>query len=340
MTKTTKTTKATVKYPQGAILIIDGYNIFARNYLVNPSLSINGDPIGGFVGFIRSLGVLAEKFTASRIIVAWEGGKSARRRALHPGYKAGRKPLRLNRSELYEKDLDSPENFGWQVAQSVQLLEMTPIEQLYADDCEADDVIGWLCRHKLKDNTEPIVICSSDQDMLQLLRPDVYMYSHTGSKLYTEENVIEKYGISPENFVTARAFIGDSSDRIDGIKGIGFKTLIRQFPKLSGREFVSIDDILTECNDKVSNAKKPKKALQAIVDNPDVPRLNWKLMYLDISNLSAEHVKQLKYRYDNTVTARNKIKFHMEILKRGIRDPQHINLDTFWRRISTIQTQE
>lgn len=324
-------------YPQNAILLIDGYNLFARNYLVNPSLSTNGEPIGGFTGFIRSLGVVSEKFSASRIIVAWEGGKSARRRALHPGYKAGRKPLRLNRSELYEKDLDSPENFGWQVTQAVQLLEMTPIEQLYATDCEADDVIGWLCRHKLRDNDDPIVIISSDQDMLQLLRDDVYMYSHTGSKLYTKENVLEKYGISAENFATARAFIGDSSDRIDGIKGIGFKTLVKEFPKLSEEEFLSVNDILTECNDKVAKAKKPKKALKAIVENPDIPHLNWKLMYLDISNLSAEHVKQLEYRYDNTITARNKLKFQMEIIKRGIRDPQHINLDTFWRRISTIQ---
>jgi DNA polymerase-1 len=323
-------------YPQGSVLLIDGYNIFARNYLVNPSLSNNGEPIGGAIGFLRSLGVLADKFSAERIIVAWEGGKSARRRALHPGYKAGRKPLRLNRSELYEKDLDSPENFMWQVGLAVELLQMTPIEQLYADDCEADDVIGWLCRHRLKNETKPIVICSSDQDMLQLLRDNVYMYSHTGSKLYTKESVKEKYGITPENFVTARAFIGDSSDRIDGVKGVGFKTLVKEFPELAEEEYCSIDDILTEANVRVESQKKPKKILKAIAENPDVPRLNWKLMYLDISNLSAEHVRQLDHRYNNTVTARNRMKLQMEIAKRGILDPQHINVTTFWRRISNI----
>jgi DNA polymerase-1 len=331
--------KSNSNFPQGAILLIDGYNIFARNYLVNPSLSSNGEPIGGFTGFLRSLGVVSEMFTASRIIIAWEGGKSARRRALHPGYKAGRKPLRLNRSELYEKDLDSPENFGWQVVQTVASLEMTPIEQLYADDCEADDVIGWLCRHRLKNETRPIVICSSDQDMLQLLRDNVYMYSHTGAQLYTKESVLEKYGVSSENFATARAFIGDSSDRIDGVKGVGFKTLAKEFPKLLEEEFIGVEDILTECNELVAGSKKPKKILEAIQTNPDIPRLNWKLMYLDMSNLSAEHVKQLDYRYDNPVTSRNKIKFQMGIIKLGVKDPQHINVDTFWRRISSIQTQ-
>jgi DNA polymerase-1 len=331
--------KSNKNYPQGAILLIDGYNLFARNYLVNPSLSNNGEPIGGWIGFLRSLGVVSEKFRASRIIVAWEGGKSTRRRAILPDYKAGRKPLRLNRSELYEQDLDSPENFGWQVAQTVATLEMTPIEQLYADDCEADDVIGWLCRHKLRDASEPIVIISSDQDMLQLLRDNVYMYSHTGSKLYTKENVKEKYGITPENFVTARSFIGDSSDKISGINGVGFKTLAKEFPQLTEEEFCSIDDILTECSERIEKAKKPKKALLAITEQPEIAHRNWKLMYLDISNLSAEHVKQLEYRYDNCVTSRNRMKFQMEILKRGVRDPQHINLDTFWRRIMSI-TQE
>lgn len=328
--------KKNQNYPQGAVLLIDGYNIFARNYLVNPSLSSNGEPIGGAMGFLRSIGVLADKFSAERIIVAWEGGKSARRRALHPGYKAGRKPLRLNRSELYEKDLDSPENFMWQVAMTVELLELTPIEQLYATDCEADDVIGWLCRHRLKNETKPIVICSSDQDMLQLLRDDVYMYSNTGSKLYTKENVLEKYGVSAENFATARAFIGDSSDRIDGVKGVGFKTLVSSFPELTESAFCSIEDILTEASSRVASEKKPKKIIKAIADNPDIPRLNWKLMYLDISNLSAEHVRQLDHRYNNTVTSRNRMKLQMEIAKRGIRDPQHINVDTFWRRISNI----
>ena len=101
---------------RGPVLLIDAYNIFAKNYIVNPSLSSNGEPIGGATGFIKSLGVLADTHRPSEIIVCWEGGGAKRRRDLLPTYKAGRKPLRLNRSELYKKDLDSPENFSWQVA--------------------------------------------------------------------------------------------------------------------------------------------------------------------------------------------------------------------------------
>ena len=317
---------------RGPVLLIDAYNIFAKNYIVNPSLSSNGEPIGGATGFIKSLGVLADTHRPSEIIVCWEGGGSRRRRDMLPTYKAGRKPLRLNRSELYKKDLDSPENFLWQVKLAIRLLENLPIKQMYVDDCEADDVIGWLCRHRLRKDDRQIVICSADQDMHQLLRPGVIQYN--AKKTITHEDVVAKYGITPENFVTARAFIGDKSDRISGIKGVGFKTLARKFPKLGEDSFVSVDDILTEC--KLRNSQKSMKLYESIIAQPDVPKLNWRLMYLDISNLSAEHVKQLNYRYDNTQVGRNKFAFIKTMVREGLHVPGHINADLVWLRLSSI----
>ena len=318
---------------RGPILLIDAYNIFAKNYIVNPSLSSNGEPIGGATGFIKSLGVLADTHRPSEIIVCWEGGGAKRRRALLPTYKAGRKPLRLNRSELYKKDLDSPENFSWQVALSCKLLEQLPIKQMYVDDCEADDLIGWFCRHRLQNDDRQIVICSADQDMHQLLRPGVIQYN--AKKTITHEDVVNKFGISTENFVTARAFIGDKSDRISGVKGVGFKTLARKFPQLAGDSFVSIDDILTEC--KLRNSQKKMKLYESIIGSHDVAKLNWRLMYLDISNLSAEHVKQLNYRYDNAQVGRNKFQFIKTMVQEGLHIPRHINADLVWLRLSSIE---
>lgn len=317
---------------RGPVLLIDAYNIFAKNYIVNPSLSSNGEPIGGSTGFIKSLSVLADTHRPSEIIVCWEGGGSRRRRDMLPTYKAGRKPLRLNRSELYKKDLDSPENFLWQVQLAIRLLENLPIKQMYVDDCEADDVIGWLCRHRLKKDERQIVICSADQDMHQLLRPGVIQYN--SKKTTTHEDVVKKFGISTENFVTARAFIGDKSDRINGIKGVGFKTLARKFPQLGDDAFVSVDDILTEC--QLRNSKKQMKLYESIIAQPDVPKLNWKLMYLDISNLSAEHVKQLNYRYDNAQVGRNKFEFIKTMVREGLHVPGHVNADLVWLRLSSI----
>ena len=318
---------------RGPVLLIDAYNLFAKNYVVNPSLSSNGEPIGGATGFIKSLGVLADTHRPSEIIVCWEGGGAKRRRDLLPTYKAGRKPLRLNRSELYKKDLDSPENFMWQVGLACSLLDELPIKQMYVDDCEADDVIGWLCRHKLKDDERQIIICSADQDMHQLLRPGVIQVN--AKKVMDHEGVIKKYGISTTNFVTARAFIGDKSDRISGVNGVGFKTLARNFPQLAEDTFVSIDDILTEC--KLRNSQKQMKLYDSILSEPDVAKLNWRLMYLDISNLSAEHVKQLHYRYDNARVGRNKFQFIKTMVQSGLHVPGHINADLVWLRFSSIE---
>ena len=248
----------------GPILLIDAYNIFARNYVVNPSISKQGQPIGGAIGFCKSIGLLAHKFRPSKIIVCWEGGGSRRRRDIYPQYKAGRKPLRLNRSELYEKDLDSPENFSHQVDLSVKLLSYLPITQMYVDDCEADDVIGWLARHKFAKEEREVVIVSSDQDMLQLLRPGVIQYTPTGKKLLTHDDVLVKYGITCENFVTARCFIGDSSDKISGIKGCGFKTMAKRFPNLGKDGFVSVDEIIKEC--KIKNDIKRMKLYDKILE--------------------------------------------------------------------------
>jgi len=321
---------------RGPILLIDAYNVFAKNYIVNPSLSSNGEPIGGSTGFIKSLSVLADTHRPSEIIVCWEGGGSKRRRTMLPTYKAGRKPLRLNRSELYKKDLDSPENFMWQVQLAIRLLEQLPIKQVYVDDCEADDLIGWFCRYRLKNDGRQIVICSADQDMHQLLGPGVIQYN--SKKTITHDDVVAKFGISAENFVTARAFIGDKSDRIDGIRGVGFKTIARKFPQLAADAFVSVDDILTEC--KLRNSQKKMKLYESILAQPDVPKLNWRLMYLDISNLSAEHVKQLNYRYDNAQVGWNKMEFIKQMIAEGLHMPGHINPDLVWLRLSSIEREQ
>jgi len=315
------------------ILLIDAYNIFARNYVVNPSISKHGEPIGGAIGFCKSIGLLAHKFRPSKIIICWEGGGSQRRRDIYPQYKAGRKPLRLNRSELYEKDLDSPENFMHQVNLSIKLFNFLPVVQMYVDDCEADDVIGWLARHKYAKEEREVIIVSSDKDMFQLLRPGVKQYTPTSKKLLTHEDIVEKFGISCENFVTARCFIGDSSDRISGVKGVGFKTMANRFPNLGKDNFVSVDEIIKECQTR--NETKQMKLYKRILDAPDVPKINWRLMYLDISNLSAEHIKQLHYRYDNATTGRDKMGFMRMLIQEGVEIPRQINADMVYMRLTS-----
>ena len=91
------------------ILLVDAYNVFARSFCVVPIMSSHGHHLGGTVGFLKSLSMYANKFRPSKIIVCWEGGGSARRRAILPEYKMNRKPIKLNRPEIYEDIPDTKE---------------------------------------------------------------------------------------------------------------------------------------------------------------------------------------------------------------------------------------
>ena len=82
-------------------LLVDAMNIFVRSYVVVPSMSEHGHHVGGTLGFLKSLGSYCRRFSPDRVIVVWEGGGSPRRRALLKDYKANRKPVRLNRSDIY-----------------------------------------------------------------------------------------------------------------------------------------------------------------------------------------------------------------------------------------------
>lgn len=317
------------------IMLIDAYNLFARNYIVNPSMSKDGNYVGGALGTLRSIGVLAEKFKPSEIIVCWEGGGSARRRKILPEYKRNRKPIRLNRSKIYEDIPDTRENFNYQVEILVKFLSHLPVKQLYVDECEADDIIGYISRNKYKD--QDVLIVSMDQDFHQLINDTVKQYSPSLKKVLDKEYVLDKFGISTENFVTARAFIGDGSDNIDGIRGIGFKTLSKKFPMLQSDEFVSVQDILIESASLLK--KKKLKVLENIVSNKDIPHRNWKLMYLDISNLSAEHVKNLEHSFNNATATSNKFGLIKSLNNEGIELTKSLNIDRLFLRLKSINLQ-
>ena len=141
------------------VLLIDALNMFMRHFTVNPSVSSNGDHIGGVVGFLKGVQLLIDNISPKQVVVVWEGGGSIRRRAIYPEYKNGKRPMRLNR--FYEDDIpDTVENRNYQVSLIVNLLRKAGINQLYISDCEADDVIAYMALYALKE--EKVVIVSSD----------------------------------------------------------------------------------------------------------------------------------------------------------------------------------
>ena len=315
----------------GPILLIDAYNVFARSYCVVPLMSSHGHHLGGSIGFLKSLSMYIDQFKPSRVIVCWEGGGSARRRQILPEYKMNRKPIRLNRSDIYEDIPDTAENFNYQIALLTRLLQHIPVQQVYVDECEADDIIGYICRYENTDKKK--VIVSMDQDLHQLISENVTQYSPASKKTLNQNYVLERYGVSTENFITARCFIGDASDGITGIKGCGFKSLVKHFPELKSEEFVSVDDIIKLCENR--NEQKSYSMFRNILEAPDIPRRNWKLMYLDNSNLSAEHVKRLKYSVQNYELNKNKFGLIKDLVSEGLDMPRGLDVDRLYLRINS-----
>ena len=97
------------------VIIIDALNMMLRSYIVNPSLSRNGQPIGGLKGFLQSLQKLCRESKPDAVVIAWDGqGGSNRRRQMNKNYKEGRKPIRLNRDIRNLSEAEEVTNKIWQ----------------------------------------------------------------------------------------------------------------------------------------------------------------------------------------------------------------------------------
>ena len=313
-------------------LLIDAMNIFIRSYVVVPSMSENGHHIGGILGFFKSIAVICRKVRPDEVIVVWEGGGSPRRRALLPEYKANRKPVRLNRSDIYADLPDTKENFNYQVSACTRLLKNTPIKQVYVSDCEADDVIGYLSKHVIDHD---VVIASSDRDFHQLINDRVIQYTPTKKRMIEIAAVLEEYKIHPENFATAKCFVGDSSDNISGIKGAGFKTLVKRFPNLTSSQFVSIQDIINLCESL--KAKERLAIHRNILGNKELLLRNWRLMYLDTANLSGHHIERINDFYQYKSAKRDKLSMLRELIAEGVTMPKSFDVDKFFLDLATVK---
>jgi DNA polymerase-1 len=272
-----------------------------------------GQHIGGIVGFLQSLNLLIANHKPKECVIVWEGGGSTRRRAIYPDYKSRRRPVKLNR--FHEGDIpDTVENQTWQVYVLVNAMKNLPVRQIYVSDCEADDIIGYLAKYSYKDSH--VLIASSDHDYLQLVDDRVTVWSPTLKSIVTKEAVKEKMGVPPHNLVIARCFCGDSSDNLPGIKGVGLKTLVKRFPELATDSVVEIDDIMSKVR---SMPEKSQKIFQDMKNGENLARMNWKLMNLDVANLSWNQITRVNSSIETAVPSGNKIQLIRSLIKAGIK---------------------
>lgn len=236
-----KRTKVEPLHKDSRVLIVDGLNTFIRSFAASPVTNDNGLHIGGISGTLLSIGYAIKTVDPTRVIVVFDGKNgSKRRREVFPEYKANRKfKIRLNRSE--EVDDDGNDQLR-QLMRLVEYMSHMPFSVVTIEGVEADDVVGYLATERFK---EQCYIMSSDKDFLQLVNDRVHIWSPTKKRLYYTQDIVDEYGIHPNNFVLYRALTGDKSDNIPGIDGFGLKTLIKLYPQFANETVLTIDDIIS-----------------------------------------------------------------------------------------------
>lgn len=292
-------------------LIIDGLNLFIRNYVANPTLSSSGDPIGGAVGFLKSLQSLTKQYNPNTVFICWDGiGGSAKRKQIYSEYKSGRSPLRLNRFASHLTDDQEESNKIFQMQHLLEYLEHIPVIQLNCEYVEADDLIAYLCREFSSEDNHCIVV-SSDKDFIQLVDENVTHIRPVAKEVLTVEEVKKIYLVHPNNFCVARSIAGsgDKSDNIRGIPGVGFKTLCKHIPQFTQPTRVTLDRLMEICDTLQKTLKKPPKMLQEIQNSYEILQRNLSLICLLDEDLSNNAKTKISYTIDNFSPNVNRISF-------------------------------
>jgi len=259
------------------ILFIDGLNLFFRNFAVMNMVNPDGVHIGGLGGFFRSLGAMIRQMDPTQVYMVFDGAGSANnRKNIMPEYKSGRDLQRITNWDAFDDKRDEDDSKVDQMVRIIQYLKTLPVKTVSIDKVEADDIIAYLCNKVINKPEDKAFIVSSDKDFLQLINKNVIVYRPMEKEYYTEQTVIDKYKMSPKNFILHKTLLGDNSDKIKGIKGLGEKGLYKKFPELMERD-MNLEDIFNICEAKLKDHVVYARVLQ----NMEEMKKNYKIMDLD-----------------------------------------------------------
>ena len=263
------------------VLIIDGLNSFIRVFSAVPLVNDDGEHIGGYIGFMRSIAAVIRQFKPTRCIIVFDGkGGSARRKKMHSGYKEGRSmSTRFNRrGDVGEQSVEEEiASMRLQMSKLSEYLECLPVTLISIDNIEADDTIAYLTTDVFRPIGSEVIIMSDDKDFIQLVDSKTSVWRPVEKKYYTPKEVNDRFGVPSHNFIHYKVFMGDGSDNIKGINGVGIKTLQSKFPMLLEEKTITLEELLDFCKAKQND----HKIYRTVVDNEVAMRLNWQLMSLE-----------------------------------------------------------
>lgn len=232
------------------IILVDGNNLLFRSYYATSYSGVimrnsKGFPTNGLYGFINMMNKIIEEEKPSYIMVAFDKGKTFRHDK-YDEYKAGRKEM--------------PDDLRLQFPKAKEVLDSLGIKHFEIDNYEADDIIGTLAKRVDEEDEFIATIISSDKDLLQLISDevDVKLLKTKGSIRFNREVFKETYKVEPINMIDLKALMGDMSDHIPGVKGIGEKTAINLLEKYKTLDnlYNHLDELTPKTREKLENDKE------------------------------------------------------------------------------------
>ncbi|MBT3478166.1 MAG: DNA polymerase I [Candidatus Marinimicrobia bacterium] len=234
------------------LFIIDGYALLYRAHFAmirNPLINSKGMHTSALFGFVNQVLKLLRQEKPDYLMAAFDSSKKTFRHERYPEYKATREKM--------------PEEMRDQLPYLGKLMDAMRIPTLERPGFEADDIIGTLAK-KGDEFGLDVYIVSGDKDFMQLINDHVFLYSPSGSrkdlKIYDREGVIEKWGVPPEKIIDLLGLMGDASDNVPGVMGVGEKTAVKLL-----NEYGTLENALDHA-DEVKN-KRAREGLQNCREN-------------------------------------------------------------------------
>jgi|TARA_B100000424_G_scaffold133605_1_gene101280 5'-3' exonuclease len=276
------------------VLVIDGLNLFFRNFAMLNMVNPDGVHIGGLGGFLRSLGALIRQTQPTSVYVVFDGaGSTTNRKNLLPEYKSGRNLQRITNWEVFEDLDDEHDSKVDQIVRLIQYLKLLPIKTTIIDKVEADDIIAVLSQRLVDKFNSTVFVVSSDKDFVQLITDKIILYRPIEKEYYTPETVKDNFGVLAENFIIYKTLLGDNSDKIPGVKGLGEKGIFKKFPELAERK-VTMEEVF----DISARKYKEHVVYSRIVQDRTKLENSFKIMDLSIPFLDDEQKEYIEWVID------------------------------------------
>lgn len=274
------------------LILVDGNNLLFRSYFATAYQGVimrnsKGFPTNALYGFINMMNKIIKEEEPNYILVAFDKGKSFRHNK-YDFYKGGRNA--------------TPEELKEQFPKAKEILDAMGIKHFEIDNYEADDIIGTVSRIVDEEDQFIATIISSDKDLLQLISDevDVKLLKTSGFVRMDTQEFMNTYGVEPIKMIDLKALMGDASDNIPGVKGIGEKTAINLLTKYKSLDnlYENIDSVTGKTKEKLINDKdKAYMSYEMATIYREVP-LDFSLEDLKYNGLNLEEYISLLQEFE------------------------------------------